>query len=294
MSQYGLGRGLDALIARKKVPSPLPPAKHNDHRRDAPADDASVEVDINLIDANDMQPRQEFGAEALRELSESIKEYGIIQPLVVAKAGTRYRLIAGERRLRASKLIGLKVVPVVLREADDNERLAVALIENIQRVDLNSLELAHAYRKLLDEFSMTQDELARRVGKSRPVITNTLRILNLPSDIQDGVRDGLLTAGHTRAILSIPDVDGQRKLFKETLDLNLDSHQADQRALEISKKQRTKRFNTSPDLAHKEAVLRDHFGTRVTIRKKGKNGMIIIDFYSDEEMNAILAKMISY
>lgn len=294
MSQYGLGRGLDALIARKKVPSPLPPAKHNDLRADAPNDDSAVEVDINLIDANDMQPRQEFGVEALRELSESIKEYGIIQPLVVAKAGKRYRLIAGERRLRASKLIGLKAVPVVLREAGNNERLAVALIENIQRVDLNALELAHAYRKLLDEFSMTQDELARRVGKSRPVITNTLRILNLPSDIQDGVRDGLISAGHTRAILSIPDVEGQRKLFKETLELSLDGKQADQRALEISKKQRTKRFNTSPDLAHKEAVLRDHFATRVTIRKKGKNGSIIIDFYSDDEMNAILAKMISY
>ncbi|MEK7619300.1 MAG: ParB/RepB/Spo0J family partition protein [Patescibacteria group bacterium] len=295
MSQYGLGRGLDALIARKKTPAqnPVMP-RASAPSRDRLRDEDSTELPVDLIDSNDMQPRKEFGAEALRELGESIKEYGIIQPLVVSKNGNRYRLIAGERRLRASKLIGLKSVPVVFREADEHERLAVALIENIQRVDLNPIELAHSYRKLIDEFSLKQDELARRVGKSRPVITNTLRILNLPSEIQDAIRDGLITSAHSRAILSIPTVEGQRKLFQETIEQGLDAAGADRRALEISQKKRTTRYNTNPDLAHKEAVLRDHFGTRVTIKKKGKNGSIIIDFYSDDEMNAILAKMISY
>ncbi len=293
MSQYGLGRGLDALIARKKMPAPLPPSSAMLVQDKRDAEDVT-EVAVDLIDANDLQPRKQFGQEALRELGESIKEYGVIQPLVVSRNGSRYRLIAGERRLRASKLIGLKVVPVVFREADEQERLAVALIENIQRVDLNPVELAYSYRKLLDEFNLTQDELARRVGKSRPLVTNTLRILNLPEEMMEAIRDGRITAAHSRALLSVQDPAGRRKLFEEVLEHGYVAKETERRALVISHKLVTRRHNTNPDLAHKEAVLREHFGTRVTIKKHGKGGSITIDFYSDEEMNAILAKMISY
>lgn len=291
MAQYGLGRGLDALIARKKTAGSLPsaplPVSPSDRQ------EAVLEVSIEQIETNDYQPRQQFDTDQLNELAESIKAYGIIQPLVASRMGDRYRLIAGERRLRAAKQVGLTAVPVILRDANEHERLAVALIENIQRVDLNPIELAFSYRRLLEEFNLTQDQVADKVGKSRPVVTNTLRMLNLPEEIQSALKNGKITYTVGRTILSIPDPDEQLAFFRDIIDQKVNTSQLTRMARDISKKPHTTRFNTTPDLAHKEAILREHFGTRVSIQKGKRGGSLTIDFYSDEELSAIVHKIIN-
>ena len=192
----GLGKGLGALIP-----------DYDDTENQGP----QLEVAIETVTPNPYQPRKEFSAEKLNDLAESIKIHGVIQPLLVRDYQGEYQLIAGERRLRASKLAGLTTVPVVVREMTDQAMMEVALVENIQREDLNPIEEAEAYRRLMDEFQLTQEDIAKKVGKSRPTVANTLRLLNLPSELQADLANGNLTTGHARALLSLKTADEQKR-----------------------------------------------------------------------------------
>jgi len=187
---------------------------------------------------------------------------------------------------------GMTVVPVVLRGDDEHERLAVALIENIQRVDLNSIEMALAYKQLLDEFSLTYEELARRLGKSRPVISNTVRLLNLHPEIQDAVRSGFLSYGQARSLCAITNHDDQIRAFREVQDRGIKKSEIESLTREITQKKYVPRTNMDPSLRDKETILRDYFGTRVNIIKRKKGGLVQIEFYSDEDLRGILGKII--
>lgn len=292
MPQYGLGRGLDALISRK-----APQLSQNQKQPQSfggQNGEAVFEIPVDQILTNAYQPRLDFNDENLRELADSIKEYGILQPLVATQEGTAYRLIAGERRLRAAKLLGLKTVPVVVRTSDDHGRFAMALVENIQRVDLNPVECALAYQRLREEFNFTVQQIANKVGLPRPTISNYLRVLALPKEVQQGLRDGTITFGHAKAILSIPDASEQSAFYQHLVTGKLSADRAYLQAREISKKPITKRsYHANPDIVQKEELLREYLGTRVNIEKRtGKIGEIRIQYYSPEELTAIINKII--
>ncbi len=284
MSTYGLGRGLDALISRTPVQKPQ-------GTQQPQSDQKPLEVALSCIVANSNQPRKTFNDADLNDLAESIKMYGIIQPLVVSKSGDVYHLIAGERRLRAARLIGLATVPVVLRDTNEHERLAVALIENIQRVNLNPIELGLAYKQLKDEFNLTQDEIARRVGKSRPSITNLLRILNLPEKIQDALRDGIIPESTSRAILSIAGEQGQLDFFDHVIKNKLTSEDAAQHAKAFTQKFSSGRIARNTTETQSENILREYLGTKVSVQKKSGRGLVKIEFYSEDELKEITRKI---
>ena len=285
----GLGRGLSSLIPQKTQ-------KVTSVKGDAVVD-AAAEVEKNKIlwlapekiKANKSQPRKSFNEARLSELADSIKQYGIIQPLVVCPSADGYELIAGERRLRAAKMIGLKEVPAIVREAKEQEKLEVALIENIQRQDLNPIETALAYRKLLDEFNLTKEDLAKRVGKSRPVVSNALRLLNLPGKIQDAVVKGAINEGHAIVIAGLDSEDKQMALFKKVTGGGLTFHQTlnETRRMGGTKEARIKVNYQDKD---RENTLKNFFGARVQIARKKKGGQIIVDFYSDDELEEIIKK----
>jgi len=216
MAKRGLGKGLGALIPTDlDVMAELTQAEET-----VPNDNKIVEIKIDLIEPNKYQPRKVFQQEALEELAKSIKEHGLVQPIVVRKAGDKFELVAGERRWRAAKLAGLEKIPALIKDFNLQETTEIALIENIQREDLNPLEEASAYQLLLDEFKLTQEELAKKVGKSRPYIANTLRLLSAPTEIQQHVIEGKLTAGHARALLPLPPA-GQIQLAEKIIKENL-------------------------------------------------------------------------
>ncbi len=279
--RHGLGRGLDALI---------PPART----------DASVQmVETERIAPNPRQPRQRFSAEALRELADSIRVHGIIQPLVVTQVRAheheltpRYQLIAGERRWQAAKLAGLASVPVIVREATPQELLELALIENIQRADLNPLEEAAAYRHLMEDFHLTQEQVAAKVGKSRVAVANTVRLLRLPEEARRALGEGLISEGHGRALLRLETVHEQRKLLREILEEGLSVRQAESRAEHGHAQvehQRGKRTPTrDPQARHLEEQFRRALGTKVTlVRHRNGHGRLIVEFFSEEELQSI-------
>lgn len=281
MPKNSLGRGLDALLSRKNAPqssaSPQPTS----------SDDIVVELPVSVIVTNDYQPRQEFNEEQLHELADSIREYGIIQPIVVSKTDDGYRLIAGERRLRAAKLVGLRTVPVVLRESADQERLAVALIENVQRVDLNPVELGVAYKRLHEEFNLSHEEIGKRVGKSRPAISNMIRLLNLPAIIQDALREGTIPYASARAILGIADADKQLEFFYQILEGSVKKRDIEHR-VNVARGGSTRKRRGEPAMIEKEDTLRERLGTRVKIQRNGAGGSIEIFFYSTEELDELV------
>jgi len=291
MAQYGLGRGLDALISRKH---PSLPQKGDDNATQS-EQGLNSDIDIGSIVANAYQPRHEFDTNQLHELSESIREHGIIQPLVVIREGNGYRLIAGERRLRAAKIVGLTRVPVVIREADDQERLALALIENIQRVDLNPMELARGYQQLYKEFSMTHEEIAKKVGKGRSSVSNMIRLFTLPKEIQEALEEGSIYEGHARLILCLPNSADQLALFKRVINEKLSVAAVERILYEEEKKGTIQRRTPSEkqNFLAQEELLREHLGTKVTIGQKGKRGIISIEFYSPDELKTLLQKMIT-
>lgn len=275
-----LGRGLDALLIRKKVSSDTPAA----------GDGGVAEVAITSIDVNPHQPRRNFDEENLQSLADSIAQHGILQPLVVTKQGSRYELIAGERRLRAAQRAGLATVPIVVRNADENTKVALALIENIQRVDLNPIELAIAYKRLFDEFQMTHQEIGKRLGKSRPVISNTLRFLSLPQSIQDALRDGRITEVMGRTILSLPTEGERMAFFERVLEKKFSGKEA-QRELDRTTVRPHSRKVRDTALLAKEEELRERFGTRVTINKVGQHGTISLAFYSEDEYRTLVQRL---
>jgi len=281
----GLGTNLDALI-------PLT-INNNDVQEVVGAQD---EIDINLIDPNPRQPRTVFDQEALQELVASIKEIGILQPPVVRIVGARYELIMGERRLRAAKLAGLKQIPVIIRQTPNNELLREALIENIHRSQLNALEEGAAYSQLLNDFNCTQEELAQKLGRSRSVITNMMRLLNLPTSVQQKVAAGTISAGHARALLGLSDSSAIEKLANRIVAEGLSVRSVEE-IIAISKPSSKKSKSSggkkeSPELKELGEQLGDVLDTRVKIQSSGGKGEIIVEYSGAEDLKR-LVKLIS-
>ena len=276
----GLGRGLDALIPGWE------------ETRSAPSSENVIQVAVTSISPNPQQPRKQFDDEQLEDLASSIREHGIIQPLILIQGSSsnRYALIAGERRLRAAKLAGLTEVPAIVRTVTEQEQLEFAIIENVQREDLNPLERARAYQSLLESFSLTHDDIARRVGKSRVSVTNTLRLLNLPAVAQEALLNGEVSEGHARALLGLPNTRSIEAALDSVLSLNLNVRQTEALVNKLVGKVSRPSVKTtrSPEVEDLENRLRQFFHTKVNLNKGPRGGTISIAFYSDEELNAIL------
>lgn len=288
----GLGRGLSSLIPQKinKVAGAGTAGEAIISTVSEAEKDRVLHLPLELIAANPLQPRKNFPESQLSELVESIKEYGIIQPLIVTKASGKYELIAGERRLRAAKTIGLKTVPAIVREAGEQEKLEVALIENLQREDLNPIETALAYKKLMEEFNLSQEELAKRVGKARPSVTNTLRYLGLPDEIQLALMQGKINEAHAKILAGLDSENKQTALFRKIVNTGLTSEDAHLESRRMGGTVRA-RIKINYQDKDKEFALRQALGTKVEIKRKTKGGQIIIDFYSDDELSSIVEKV---
>lgn len=252
-----------------------------------------LDVPVNHIRANPYQPRTEFDEERLKELAESIKQHGLIQPLTVRYLGEkRFELISGERRLRAAKLAGMDEIPAYIREADDEQSMAFALIENIQREDLSALEVALAYKRLLEEFEYTQAQVAEKVGKSRVTVTNMLRLLTLPDFIQSALKKELISMGHARALVAVESEHNQKKLLKQAIAHEWSVRQIEEAVRDLSapsaKRKKTPPVPRDPFYADIESRLRKKFSTKVEL-KPGKNGgEIKIEYYTDEDLERLL------
>ena len=277
----GLGKGLDALIpAGQGTPS---------------ADGSGVtHVSVDLIQRNPRQPREKFDIEELENLASSIREHGVIQPLVVSpgKNGV-YILIAGERRLQAARKAGLKTVPVVIRHATDQQLLELALIENVQRADLNPIEEAEAYQHLSKEFRMSHETIAERVGKSRVAVTNTLRLLDASAAVKQALVDSRITEGHARALLALSTAKAQEALLNQIVNLDLSVRQTETLTRKYSGQKTAikRRSGQSPDVTDVERRLRSSLGTKVALKHGKRGGTVTIYYYSDEELNSLLEKL---
>ena len=299
----GLGRGLDALFPEKSVPSKsvakdtrekaaVHPVK-NDEKKEEKISGGPMIVKISKVEPNREQPRKKFDEDALLELSESIKQYGILQPLLVSDKKSYFEIIAGERRWRAAKMAGLKEVPVVVKEFSNQEIVEISLIENIQREDLNPVEEAQAYRRLIEEFHLKQDEIAERVSKSRTAVTNSLRLLKLSPKVQEMVVDEMISAGHARAILGISDFETQEMIALKVFDHKLSVRETEALVRKILKPSNQKETvsNSADDAVYEslEEKMKTITGTRVSIhRKKNNKGKIEIEYYSREDLERII------
>ena len=269
----GLGKGLGALIPVSET--------------------GPTEVPIDDIAPNPMQPRQDLDLEALEELAASIREHGLIQPLIVSQVSDveaqPYQLIAGERRLEAAKLADLTKVPVIIREASPQEMLELALVENIQRADLNPLEQATAYRHLMDDFGLTQEQVAERVGKSRVAVANSVRLLRLPDEIKGSLAQGQITEGHARAMLALDGADGQRGVWKAIIGQGLNVRQTEELVRRLTAEPRPKRLGQppSPETKALEDRFREALGTKVQLFRSKRGGRLVIHFYSEEDLQAL-------
>lgn len=259
-----------------------------------------MRIPLEQIEVNPKQPRRDFDETALRELSDSIKLHDIIQPVTVIKISpVRYQLISGERRLRASKLAGLKDIPAYIRTADDQQMLEMALLENLQRENLNAIEIGLSYRRLMDECDMTQEEVAERMKKDRSTVTNYLRLLRLPPDVQKSVRDGELSMGHARAIIGLEQVDQQLYVFREVREKALSVRQTEKLVKDMTSPEaksqgsgKTAPLKLPPAYKRIEDSMASHFSTRVKMdRKKNGKGSISIEYYNDEDLERIMKLM---
>jgi len=282
--QHGLGRGLGALIPESAD--------------QASGDRFASTVPLGRIRPNPNQPRKDFDQAALKELADSISVHGVIQPIIAEDDGSGgYVIIAGERRWRASQMAGLREVPVIVRKVSEPERLEMALIENIQREDLNPLEEAHAYKALMELSGAAQDEIAKKVGKDRSTVANAIRLLKLPAECQEGLRDGSLSAGHARALLSVVNPADQAVLRKRIVEDGLSVRQAEEEARELNAGKRaagkasakkTPAKRKPVDIADVEQRLIARLGTKVSISGGAKKGKIVIEYYSSEDLDRVL------
>ena len=299
---FGLGKGLGALMgeAEAEVDTALGSGKKAAAAAsDKKAAGGDLMVSVDLLKPNPHQPRTEFDPEALQELADSIKEHGIIQPPLVEETGNGdYYIIAGERRTRAAKLAGLKEIPVRVQKFSEEKKLEVALIENIQREDLNALEEALAYKKLMDMSGITQDEVAKRVGKNRSTVANALRLLKLPEDMQSALADEKITAGHARALLSVNNNQDQRILFGRIIGQSLSVREAERQAAEMNqpksaggtaKKPGKTEPARNPDYAALEEQLIGKLGTKVTLKGDFNKGTIQIDYYNSDDLDRLIS-----
>ncbi|MFZ5816195.1 MAG: ParB/RepB/Spo0J family partition protein [Bacillota bacterium] len=277
MSKKGLGRGLQALIPEVEV-----------SERDR---DSIMEIEISQVKPNPNQPRKEFDQVRLEELAASVKEHGIVQPIVVRQKGDGYEIVAGERRWRAAKMAGLKKVPALVREFSEAETMEIALIENLQREDLNPLEEAEAYRVLMETFKLTQEQLADRLGKSRPQIANTLRLLQLSEAARQQVRSGRLSMGHAKVLLGVADRRRQEELALRAVEEGLSVRQVEELTREVAPARKggvRKSEEMTPDLREVESRLREFFGTPVRLHLSREKGRIEITFFGEEGLGRIL------
>jgi ParB family chromosome partitioning protein len=273
----GLGRGLSALIPQRAQQA------------------GSVEIPVARISPNPRQPRQRMDQAELEALASSIREHGILQPILVTETLDGYQLVAGERRFRASQLAGIERIPAIVRQLADRDQLELALVENLQREDLGALEEAHAYRALIDEFGMSHEEIATRVGRARPTIANTLRLLDLDPVVQVAVTDGMISEGHARAIGGLP-LEQQARVTGTVVDQGFSVRQTEELVRRLrtprAPRQETPQPRLDPDLERVEEDLRRRLGTKVTLARSRKGGRIIIEFYSDEELGQLYDRLI--
>ncbi|MDE6899261.1 MAG: ParB/RepB/Spo0J family partition protein [Lawsonibacter sp.] len=279
--ELGLGRGLNALLGDPDL---------------QPQGEGSVTLPISQVEPGLNQPRKRFEQGALDDLAESIRVHGIIQPLTVRRLATGYyQIIAGERRWRAAKAAGLQEVPAVIIEADDRKVMELGLIENLQREDLNPAEEARGYRTLMEEYGLTQEQVAQQMGKSRPAITNTLRLLALPDEVMQLLEEGTLSAGHARALLSLPSPGLQREAAKRVAEEQLSVRQTEALVKALQKEKREKPKPQGPDLSlylgELEKDLSSRLGRKVRISHKGKKGRIELEYYNEQDLEALLQQL---
>lgn len=270
----GLGRGLDALLGDYTQPTP----------------EGVQQVDIRRIDTNAGQPRKDFDQEKLQELADSIRQHGVVQPILLRQNGERYVIVAGERRFRAARLAGLDQVPAIVKDLDEDQVMEVALIENLQREDLNPIEEAAAIRFLMQQHDLTQEEVSKRLSKSRPAIANSLRLLSLPEPVQEHLRRGELQAGHARALAGLQDPEAQAMLADKIVGEGLSVRAAEALVREQGQKpprQKKEPPAADPDLAAAETSLREWLGTKVSIQGSSQRGRIIIEYYNAELLQGI-------
>ncbi|HAJ33137.1 MAG TPA: chromosome partitioning protein ParB [Candidatus Atribacteria bacterium] len=275
MSKRGLGKGLEALI---------PKAEHKEK-------EFVIEMDTESLTPNLFQPRKNFDKEKMEELKESIKKHGIIQPIVVRKMANGYEIVAGERRLKAAKEIGLKKIPAIIKTFNNEKSLEIALVENIQREDLNPIEQANAFKRLIEEFNLTQQELAEATGKSRALVANTIRLLKLDLEIQKNISEGKISFGHAKLLLSIEDEEMQKAVCDRIMTNDLSVRDTERLIKNIGKVQKRKfevKNITIERFPEVEGKLRDILGTKISIFFDGKKGKISIEFYSKEDLRRII------
>jgi ParB family chromosome partitioning protein len=274
--QQGLGRGLAALIPQRAV---VP---------------GTTDIPISRITTNPWQPRKQMTEDGLQALAASIAEHGVLQPIVVTETLDGYRLIAGERRLRAARMAGLERIPAVIRQLEDHQHLELALVENLQRSDLGPLEEAQAFRQLIDEFGFTQETVAVRVGRARSTIANTLRLLDLDPAVQQAIIDGRLTEGHGRALLGLPG-DIQARLIATVVDGELSVRQTEELVRRLrqipAETAATNGATKDPDLERVEEELRNALGTKVSMTRTRRGGRIVIEYYGEEELHRLYARL---
>jgi ParB family transcriptional regulator, chromosome partitioning protein len=277
----GLGRGLDALIPTGE--SEIPQGGIN-------------QIPLDRISPNPRQPRSRFDEDELDELAASIREHGVIQPLLVTHGANldEFTLIAGERRLLAARKAGLESVPAIIRDATEQQLVEWALIENVQRADLGPLETAEAFRQLSEDFNLSHDEIARRVGKSRVAVTNTLRLLKLPASVLQALMDGLISEGHARVLLALPTVQAQNAALQTITQRGLNVRQAEElvRKLTGQKPAQTGKPALPPEISALEERMRDYLGTKVNLTRSRKGGTLVIHYYSDEELTSLVDRIL--
>ncbi len=301
MKLSGLGRGLESIIPKtvSSIPQKINAISADENLK---IKESVFLVEIDKIRQNPEQPRRDFDENELKSLSDSIREHGILQPLIISKveeevlSGIKitYELIAGERRLKAAKMAGLNFVPAIIKpKAAAKDKLVIALIENIQRADLNAMEKARGYNRLSKDFGLTQVEIGRRVGQSREAIANAVRLLDLPVEIQRAIEERKISEGHGRAILATPDNNKRMAMFSEILMNNLSVRAAESLSRQVKGVGRKIRKGTlDPEAKEWESRLEEFLGTRVRLAKAGGRGNILIEFYSPEELNSILDKIL--
>ena len=285
----GLGRGLDALFADVPVKAPKE-TEVIKNREDGDEKDTVRYVKIHDIMPNANQPRKTFNEEKIEELAASIREHGIIQPIVVRKKSRGYEIVAGERRWRAAIKAELSQVPCLIRNLDDEQNMLIAIIENMQREDLNPIEEAEGLRQMTETFGMTQEQVSRSVGKSRPYITNSMRLLKLPEYIRESIADGRISAGHGRTLIAASDEDMRRSIWEKMIKEGLSVREAEKLAAGSpgAKKRKPASKRKNPDVVRVEEDLKDIFGTKVSINAAGQKGKIEIEYYSGDELNRLI------
>ena len=284
-----LGKGLDSLIPPKTVKTSF----SNDEINKIDKKNEILDIAIDNIQLNPHQPRKRFDHSDLEDLTNSIKEYGIIQPLIVTKIKSdKYQLIAGERRLRSAQILNFKTVPAIVREVKEQQKLEVALIENVQRKNLNALEEALSYKRLMDEFNLKQEQVAKKIGKKRSTIANTLRLLTLPEEVQKAILDEKITEGHARAIAGLPNAKAQKEFLKKILRNQMSVRQTEGQVKKVKVKGHIRQLATDPIILEKENQLREKLGQKVIIKTNGKKGEITITYNSQEDFNELYKKLL--